>query len=126
MSLNIYLKEKELTTERCTCTCCDNEHTITFHKSISDFNITHNLGKMADALGIYGIVWRPEDNGITKAQDMVNGLSNAIDKLESCPLKYKQYEPENKWGTVESFLEFLKKYKYDCEKNPEAKITVWR
>lgn len=31
-------------------------------------NITHNLGRMAQAAGIYECLWRPEEHGITHAQ----------------------------------------------------------
>jgi hypothetical protein len=34
-------------------------------------NITHNLGEMADAAGIYKALWRPEEIGITKAAELV-------------------------------------------------------
>ena len=30
-------------------------------ESIDDFNITHNLGSMAAAAGIYKALWRPEE-----------------------------------------------------------------
>jgi len=40
----------------------------TMPTSVYDANITHNLGAMAEAAGIYKHLWRPEEIGITKAQ----------------------------------------------------------
>ncbi len=42
---------------------------------VHDQNITHNLTDMAEEAGIYGVVWRPEENGIEHARDLVGPLS---------------------------------------------------
>jgi hypothetical protein len=36
---------------------------------VFDYNITHNLGEMAKAAGIYMELWRPEEIGIIKANN---------------------------------------------------------
>ena len=37
-------------------------------------NITHNMNKMADAVGLYKPLWRPDEIGITKAAQLVEPL----------------------------------------------------
>ena len=125
MSLDIYVTESEPTTEDCEC-ICGHKHKHTFYKHIEHFNVTHNLVKMADALGIYGIVWRPEENGITKCGDMIKPLEDALLELQSCPMNYDQYEPENNWGSLRGFESFIDAYLFCCKENPEAKIEANR
>jgi len=51
--------------------------TQVFHR-----NITHNLGKMANAAGIYEALWRPEEIGITQAKQLIDpimiGLESSV------------------------------------------------
>jgi hypothetical protein len=67
-------------------------------------NITHNLNKMADAVGIYLCLWHPEDLKITKAKELIKPLKDGVLKLKSDPDKYIKYEPPNKWGTYKDFI----------------------
>ena len=41
-------------------------------------NITHNLGKMAEAAGIYKHLWCPEEIGITKAKQLIQPLKKDL------------------------------------------------
>ena len=41
-------------------------------------NITHNLNKMAEAAGIYTVLWRPDENGITKAHQCIEPLRTGL------------------------------------------------
>jgi hypothetical protein len=43
--------------------------TVVRETSVFERNITHNLNRMADEAGIYGVIWRPEENGIETAAD---------------------------------------------------------
>ena len=38
---------------------------------LADVNITHNLNKMADAVGLYEVLWKPDEIGITTASQMI-------------------------------------------------------
>ena len=62
---------------------------------LASHNVTHNLTKMAEAVGLYRILWHPEEIGITSATQMIAPLEIAITELESSPDKYKAYNPPN-------------------------------
>jgi len=89
-------------------------------------NITHNLNKMAEALGIYKAVWRPEEINFTKAKQLIEPLENAIKLMREDPEKYKKFDAENGWGTYRDFLPWLKKYLAACKESPNARIEVSR
>ncbi len=89
-------------------------------------NITHNLTRMADAAGIYLVVWRPEEVGASKACDLVNFLSVGVSVLRSDPDRFKQFNPSNGWGSYDGFLSTLEKYLSACKQFPDAEIHVSR
>jgi len=88
---------------------------------VFEANITHNLGALANALGVYGKIWRPS---ILKACDMTEHLELAIDTLTEYPDKYTPFLPKNGWGTIEEFMDFLRKYLHACRKYPNSLIEV--
>jgi hypothetical protein len=45
---------------------------------LSSLNITHNLNKMAQAVGLYDVLWNPEKIGITTASQMIAPLEKGI------------------------------------------------
>jgi len=53
-------------------------------------------------------------------------LKEGVYELENNPEKYRKYEPENGWGTVESTLKVLKEMHVQCQITPQAIIKVWR
>jgi len=89
-------------------------------------NITHNLGKMADAAGIYYAMWRPEEIGIEYAGDMIEHLEGGLDELKRQPEFYKEFDSPNGWGRYENFVPFIVKYLAACKEHPKAKIHVCR
>lgn len=89
-------------------------------------NITHNLGTMAEAAGIYGCVWTPEKIGIEKASDLVEPLRDGIVEMEGDPDKYKQFDSENAWGCYEQFIPWLREYLKACIENPDCVVSVSR
>lgn len=95
-------------------------------KEIYSANITHNLGKMAEAAGIYMHLWRPEEIGVTKAADLVVPLRDGLTKLEAEPGKFKAYDSPNGWGLYEHFVPFVRNYLEACENSPEANVSVSR
>ena len=107
MSLDITLVDNR-------CKCCGRGD------NVWEGNITHNLTGMANALGVYGVVWRPEENGIEAARDLLPRLAEAIDELRNNTEAYVQYEAENGWGTIGGFLCFLCDYDAACIKYPDA------
>ena len=89
-------------------------------------NITHNLGGMAHHLGIYDVLWRPEENGITVARQLIPHLSAAIIEMRQDPERYKKHDAPNGWGTYERFLPWLRKYLDACIDHPDATVSAWR
>ena len=113
MSLDVYL-----TPNKC-------EHCGRGDEGFSS-NITHNLGKMAAEAGIYEIVWRPEENGITKAKQLIEPLTKAIAEMEADPVRFKKFDSDNGWGLYIHFLPWLKEYLAACIAEPESSVSVSR
>lgn len=107
MSLDFYLKEVQPVT-------------------VASFNITHNLNEMAEAADIYKCLWRPDENCIEKAHQMIEPLSAGLADLLANPAKYKQFNPENGWGSYEGLVSFVKGVLNACIENPNADIEVSR
>jgi len=89
-------------------------------------NITHNLGKMADAAGIYQHLWRPEELGITTASELIEPLREGLAKLKADPEKFEAFNASNGWGKYEYFVPFVERYLRACEEYPGATVRVWR
>lgn len=89
-------------------------------------NITHNLGKMANAAGIYNALWRPDENGIECAWQLVAPLTAGLNRLRSNPEQFKAFNPPNGWGDYDSLVSFVETYLDACKSNPIATVRVWR
>ena len=100
-------------------------HEISRH-SVYESNITHNLTTMAEALGVYQAIWRPEEVGIKYAKDLIPLLEQKLMELVLGKKEYEQYNPSNGWGSYESFVKFLQNLLTACNEHPEAEIEVDR
>lgn len=89
-------------------------------------NITHNLGKMAKAAGIYQHLWRPEELEITHAVQLVLPLKSAIKKMRADPKRFKKFDSPNGWGTYNDFVPWLERLYEACKKDPDAELSIWR
>lgn len=89
-------------------------------------NITHNLASMANAAGIYEVLWRPEEVGITKAEQLIEPLRVGLAVLRDDPPKFRQHNPPNGWGSFEGLVDFVESYLTACEEYPEAEVRVSR
>ena len=89
-------------------------------------NITHNLGPMAREAGIYQHLWRPEELGITTAQELIAPLTEGLAKLKADPDHYSQFNAANGWGVYDHFVIFVESYLEACQENPDAVIEVSR
>jgi len=107
MSLDVYLEE-------------------TIPTNVYSANVTHNLRKMADAAGLYDIVWRPDEHGITTASQLIEPLRAGIERLKADPEHYQQFNPNNGWGSYNHFIVWLEQYLTACEEHPNAFVTVSR
>ena len=107
MGLHVYL-EKSLQTE------------------VYSRGITHNLNTMADKAGIYCHLWRPDEIGITLAQELIEPLTKGLELLKSDPTMYKVLNPSNGWGDYDYLVEFVEGYLKACVENPDAEVRVCR
>lgn len=89
-------------------------------------NITHNLGEMAEAAGIYKALWRPEEIGIAKAAQLIEPLEQGLNVLRSDPEKFRAFNAPNGWGTYEGLVSFVEKYLAACREHPDADVSVSR
>jgi len=89
-------------------------------------NITHNLGKMAEEVKIYKYLWRPDELGITKAKELIEPLREGLHKLKLEPDKYREFNPDNGWGTYEVLVKFVENYLNACYNYPNAEVSVSR
>ena len=89
-------------------------------------NITHNLGQMADKAGIYKALWRPDENGFERADDIIVILERGLKKLKDNPEKFKQYNSDNGWGIYDHFVLFVEAVLKACREYPNAIIEVSR
>ena len=94
--------------------------------SVFNYNITHNLNKMAEEAGIYKHLWRPEEIGITNAEQLIEPLEAGLALLKNKPTYFRKFNPENGWGSYEGLVEFVTKYLEACKENPDAEIGVSR
>jgi len=105
---------------------------ITKPTSVYGGNITHNLGKMAgevklsNDLTLYDILWRPDEHDLKFAREISELLNEGWNILLSEPEHYKQWDPENGWGSYEGLVDFVYKYRNACWDNPDAELRVSR
>lgn len=120
MSLDVYLtREKWISYDKGKTYTKNNE-------KIYCANITHNLNEMATKAGIYEALWRPEEIGATKAEDIIKLLESGLEKLKADPDYFKQFNSPNGWGMYENFVPFVEKYLWVCKQHPNAVIEVSR
>lgn len=93
---------------------------------IFDSNITHNLGKMADAAGIYYACWRPEEINAKQAKDIIPILEKGLADLKARPKYFEQFNSPDGWGMYEHFVPWVEEYLYACKTAPEAEIKISR
>ena len=101
--------------------------------SVYDGNITHNLGKMAgevklsNGMTLYDVLWRPdEQEGLGFARNISELLDEGWNILLSEPEHFKQWDPENGWGSYEGLVDFVYKYRNACWDNPDAELRISR
>ena len=89
-------------------------------------NITHNLGDMAAAAGIYEALWRPNEINAIEAKDIIEIVEKGLTDMKARPEYYKKFNAPNGWGTYKNFVPWVEKYLDACKKYPDAIITVSR
>ena len=120
MSLDIYLIRDRIVSY-------DGGKTFSHEKEcVYEANITHNLGDMADAAGIYTALWRPGEDHYFFAGDIVGILESGLEALKVSPEKFRAFDSKNGWGTYEQFVPFVEEYLKACKEYPGATIEVSR
>lgn len=104
----------------------DNIDWIEQNEEVYWANITHNLGKMAGAAGIYQHLWRPEEIGITKASELIEPLTAGLALLKRNEKLFMKFNSPNGWGMYEHFVPFVEKYLKACIEFPDAMVSVSR
>ena len=89
-------------------------------------NITHNLAKIADKAGIYECIWRPDENGFELARQIIEPVSIGLSLLKSFPDHFIPLNPENGWGSYDTFVPWVECYLAAASRYPDAKIKVSR
>jgi len=97
-----------------------------FREEVYEANITHNLNRMAAVADIYDVLWRPDENGILKAKQLIEPLERGLNKLLQNPEYFKTFDSPNGWGKYENFVPFVENYLLACKEFPEAEVVVWR
>lgn len=100
--------------------------TVVKPSAVYSRNITHNLGAMADAAGIYKHLWRPEEIGITKASELIEPLTTGLEKLKSKAQDFQKFNAANGWGKYENLVAFVEDYLNACIENPDANVHADR
>jgi hypothetical protein len=129
MSLDFYLEgPAELVTETHHCNECTHQHEHTLQRRMTYFdrNITHNLGPMAEAAGIYQALWHPNEAvpPLTYARELIPLLSVGLDDLRSRPAHFEQLNAANGWGMYEHFLPFVEACLAACIAHPDAFVRT--
>jgi len=91
---------------------------------LENFNITHNLIKMAKEAGIYKALWHPNENGYFVAGDVIDVLQGGYDDFLERPEYYKQFNSPNGWGMYKSMVPFVEDVIRACKRYPNAKIET--
>lgn len=93
---------------------------------VFDANITHNLGGMAEEAGIYQHLWRPEEIGISKAEQLIEPLTKGLELMKSDPERFEAFNSPNGWGLYEDFVPWVERYLEACREYPDADVSVSR
>ena len=93
---------------------------------VYDANITHNLNAMAAEAKIYKCLWRPDENGIEKAEQLIEPLQAGLTLLVNEPERFQAFNSSNGWGSYDGLVLFVGEYLDACQKYPSAVVSVSR
>ena len=82
--------------------------------------------ELSNGATLYHVLWRPDECGWKYARDIGDLLHEAYNILISDPEKYKEYNPENGWGSYEGLVDFVYDYRAACWDYPEAELRISR
>lgn len=83
-------------------------------------NHTTDAGAMIkEVCGSYPSDW----NG-KSCEELLPILDKGIELLTKYSNRYRCFEPDNRWGSVESTITFLSRIRDNCKQYPSAKVEV--
>lgn len=97
----------------------------TFENCVYSDNITHNLNVMAEAVGLYEVLWHPrrvfgDEVRELKAKTLVPYLASGFEKLISQRTELEKLNPSNGWGNYDGLVKFVLHLMVACIEHPEA------
>jgi hypothetical protein len=131
MSLDLYLESEEEMRNVEKCSECGHEREVSARAEFFSWNITHNLGEMAEhvkvdgvhgTLMLYTFLWHPEELPFKpSAENLIkNGLFEMLKDLEARPGFFTKFDAPNGWGTYKEFVSFVRYFYEACLKYPNA------
>jgi len=93
---------------------------------VFDANITLNLGVMAKEAGIYACLWRPDENNMEHARDIIEPLEKGLALMVTHKRRFEEFDAQNGWGLWKNFVLWCAKYLQACRDYPGAEIVVIR
>lgn len=97
-----------------------------YEVTLYDDHITHNFGKMAAEAGVYDVLWRPEEIGITTAGELIQPLAEGLERLRSDPAHYEKFNPANCCNSYRYLVGFVADYLAACKEHPKASVSARR
>lgn len=95
-------------------------------KCLYEANITHNLSGMAKEAGVYDCLWRPDENGISRASQIIEPLTAGLARLATEKARFEQFNAPNGWGLWKNFVPWCADYLQACKDFPDASVEVSR
>ena len=109
-------------------------------------NITHNLGDMADAAGLYEALWRPhrlkegynipekdydaeykfEEENPVKAHEIISIIEKGLEDMIARPKHYEKFNSKNGWGMYHNFVPWIEEYLQALKEYPESFVECDR
>ena len=103
------------------CICCERNRPVFSVRTLRTTSMSWR--KKPVSMRHYG---GPDECGVTKAGELVPYLQEGLERLTADPDHYRQFNPENGWGTYETLVRFVEGYLWACQENPDADIEVSR
>lgn len=95
-------------------------------ETVFEWNITHNLRRMAEEAGFAEAAWRPDCNGWSRASQIADTIFDGVSWLVRNREGAEVFNPSNGWGNYEGLLAFAFAYARACFDYPDAEIRVSR
>jgi hypothetical protein len=106
MSLDVYLRINE--------------------EEVYSANITHNLAPMAEACGLYKLLWRPDELNILTAEQLAPLVWEGFKCLLQNREELEKLDSPNGWGVYDDFVRFVSGYTRALWQYPTAQVEVSR